>query len=84
MASGLQSTSTPIEPTQVWSKEEWQQTQPWARMPRGPLRNFFKEEAFMYIYGAGPNKFRGRYQNRGTTTGRFWVNHPPMQQEGRH
>lgn len=75
MASGSQSTSTdPIEPTRVWTREEWLAEQPWGDMPGGDLRLFFKNEGFIHMYSGGPNKFRDlykKYESNREAKGRF-------------
>jgi hypothetical protein len=71
--------NSPIEPTQVWTAEEWREQQPWGSMPQGDLRRFFKQEGFLHIYSAGPKKFRDLYTNYGSVTGRFKPNNPPFQ-----
>lgn len=76
------STSTEaIEPTQVWTREEWLEQQPWGAMPNGDLRRFFKEEAFIHIYSGGPRKYTKFGQS--SPTGRFSVKHPPLRQQRR-
>lgn len=65
MASGSQLNwkSEPLEPSRVWTAEEWKQAHHWREMPRGPLRSFLKQQDFLTMYGGGPNKIRDMYNS---------------------
>ena len=52
-----------IEPTQIWTREEWLEQTPWGAMPDSDLRRFFKEEAFIHIYSGSRNKIRDVHEN---------------------
>lgn len=47
MASGLTSSSEPIEPTQVWTAEEWND---WMNEPKSRHRDFRKTDMFRRLY----------------------------------
>jgi hypothetical protein len=57
--------SEPIEPTRVWTEEEWKREQPWGAMPNSELRRYFKTEAFIFLYSGGPRKIEEIYRRYG-------------------
>lgn len=59
--------SQPLEPDAVWTAEEWAKENPWTDMPKSPLRDELKTEAFRRAYSGG----RAEFHLHGSMTGRF-------------